>query len=198
MKKIKILFVGVGGQGILLATRVLAEAALKDQVPVVASEVHGMAQRGGVVEANVLLGGYRSPLIAEGEADILVSFEPVEALRALNRCHEKSIIITSTSPLEPFTVKSGLASYPEIEPALSRIRDSFAKLVAYDAVALAREAGTAKAVNIALLGTLMATDMVPVSSQTVRETLARLVKAKFREANLKAFELGWQQWVAQR
>ncbi|WP_456431274.1 indolepyruvate oxidoreductase subunit beta [Thermosulfuriphilus sp.] len=198
MKRLKILFVGVGGQGILLATRILAEAALKDGVPVVASEVHGMAQRGGVVESNVLLGGFRSPLIAEGEADVLVSFEPVEALRALNRCHTQSIIITNTSPIEPFTVKAGIAQYPDVSWAIAKMKESFAKAVAYDAEQVAREAGTSRAVNITLLGTLMATALVPVSPETVRETLASLVKPKFREANLKAFELGWQQWSAQK
>ena len=98
MERLRILAVGVGGQGILLFSRVLGEACLAAGLQVAMSEVHGMAQRGGVVETNIVL-GLRSPLISEGEADVLVGLEPVETLRALPRCRKDTLIISSTDPV---------------------------------------------------------------------------------------------------
>jgi len=103
----RVVFVGVGGQGNLLASRLLGEAALSEGIPAVVSEIHGMAQRGGIVESAVLLGNVSSPIVSDGEADVLVGFEPVETLRALKKCNQETLVITNTHPLPPFTVSVG-------------------------------------------------------------------------------------------
>ncbi len=186
----RILFTGVGGQGTLLASRLLGEAVMAEGLDVCVSEVHGMAQRGGVVESTVMLGGISGPIISEGEADVLVSFEPLETIRALPKCSRKSIIITNTVPIEPFTVKLGQAEYPDVDQWVGFMKDNYATVKALDADSLAKEAGTAKAVNVVLIGTLAATGVLPVSADVLRETIRRTVKPKFVDANLKAFELG--------
>ena len=186
----RILFTGVGGQGTLLASRLLGEAVMAEGLDVCVSEVHGMAQRGGVVESTVMLGGISGPIISEGEADVLVSFEPLETIRALPKCSRKSIIITNTVPIEPFTVKLGQAEYPDVDQWVGFMKDNYATVKALDADSLAKEAGTAKAVNVVLIGTLAATGVLPVSADVLRETIRRTVKPKFVDANLQAFELG--------
>ncbi len=186
----KILFTGVGGQGTLLASRLLGEAAMAAGMDVRVSEVHGMAQRGGVVESTVMLGGLKSPIISQGEADILVSFEPLETIRALNRCSKGSVIVTNTIPITPITVKLGQAEYPDVDHWLNFMKSNYRRVCALDANELAKEAGTSKAVNVVLLGVLIGLNEIPVTKEMVEETIKRQVKPKFVEANLKAFELG--------
>ena len=138
----RIFFAGVGGQGTLLATRVLGEAALLADIPVVVSEVHGMAQRGGVVESAVVIGEVQSPVISDGEVDILMAFEPLEALRAVRKCSSSSLVICNTSPVAPFSVSSGRDHYPEVSDMMQAMSRQVGNLIAYDARPLAREAGS--------------------------------------------------------
>lgn len=188
----KILFTGVGGQGTLLASRLLGQAVMDAGMPVRVSEVHGMAQRGGVVESTVMLGGLNSPIISAGEADILVSFEPLEAIRALGKCSASSTIITNTVPIVPFTVGLGQAEYPDIEYWLQFMKDNYARVCAIDAETMAKDAGTVKAVNVVLLGVLIGLGEVPVSREAMEETIKHHVKPKFVDANLKALSLGYE------
>ncbi len=192
MERQRILFTGVGGQGTLLASRLLGEAAMAENMDVCVSEVHGMAQRGGVVESTVMLGGIAGPIISNGEADVLVSFEPLETIRALARCSRKSVIVTNTVPIEPFTVKLGQAEYPDVDHWIDFMKNNYAVVKALNADALAKDAGTAKAVNVVLLGTLSASGVLPVSADRIRDTISRTVKKKFVDANLKAFDLGFE------
>ncbi len=192
MSRCRILFTGVGGQGTLLASRLLGEAAMAAGMDVVVSEVHGMAQRGGVVESTVQLGGIRSPIISKGEADILVGFEPLETLRALDHCSAESTIITNTIPIVPFTVKLGGPSYPEVDQWIGFMEEQFARVYALDAEALAKEAGTAKAVNVVLLGLLFGSGLIPLEPAAMEATIEARVKPRFVEANLKAFHLGME------
>jgi len=192
MERQRILFTGVGGQGTLLASRLLGEAAMAENMDVCVSEVHGMAQRGGVVESTVMLGGITGPIISNGEADVLVSFEPLETIRALARCSRKSVIVTNTVPIEPFTVKLGQAEYPDVDHWIDFMKNNYAVVKALNADALAKDAGTAKAVNVVLLGTLSASGVLPVSADRIRDTISRTVKKKFVDANLKAFDLGFE------
>jgi indolepyruvate ferredoxin oxidoreductase beta subunit len=188
----RIFFTGVGGQGTLLATRILGEAALLADVHVVVSEIHGMAQRGGVVESAVLLGSLRSPTIADGEADILMGFEPLETTRALCKCSERSLVISSTSPIVPFTVASGRARYPEVADMMATVAKRVAKLVAFDARALARQAGAELAINTVLLGTLMRHGDLPFGREVVEGAIRLRTKGPLVDVNLKAFELGYE------
>ena len=190
MDRLKVLAVGVGGQGILLFSKVLGEACLQEGLPVAMSEVHGMAQRGGVVETNIVI-GWRSPLISEGEADVLVGLEPVETLRALPRCHQETVILSNTNPVIPQIVKDGLASYPELETPLAELQKHFAKVYLFPAEELAKEAGTSRALNMVVLGALAGTNILPFPKEAWLKALEKSVKAKFLEANLKAFEAGY-------
>ena len=156
METKRIVFVGVGGQGNLLASRLLGEAALASKVQVQVSEVHGMAQRGGVVESAVVMGRAVSPIVSSGEADVIVGFEPMETLRALNKANAKTLVITSTAKLPPFTVAIGQGSYPGVEKTLELIRAKVKKLIAFDALKEAQAAGNPLGVNIVLLGALCA------------------------------------------
>jgi len=188
----RIFFTGVGGQGTLLATRILGEAALLADVQVVVSEIHGMAQRGGVVESAVLLGSLHSPTIADGEADILMGFEPLETIRALRKCSERSLVISSTSPIVPFTVSSGRARYPEVADMMASVARRVGRLVAYDARALARHAGAELAINTVLLGTLMRHGDLPFGTDVVERAIRLRTKGPILDINLKAFQLGYE------
>ena len=188
----RIVFVGVGGQGNLLSSRVLGEAALMAGMPVNVSEVHGMAQRGGVVESAVVLGGALSSIVSDGEADVLISFEPSETLRALNKCSRESTVITNIIPLMPFTVAVGKGTYPDIKASLNLIRGKVKRLIALNADALAQEAGSAMAVNVVMLGALAQSRTLPVSPDQLKEALKANLKPKLWDINLKAFDLGYE------
>ena len=119
-KRMRIFFTGVGGQGTLTATTLLARTALEAGLDVVAGEVHGMAQRGGVVESVMLLGGWRSPKLDYGEADVLLGFEPLETLRALPYLQPGGAIFSSSDPLPPLSVALGKAEYPSMQHIMDR------------------------------------------------------------------------------
>ena len=190
METTRLVIVAVGGQGNLLASKVLGEAALISGVPVRMSEIHGMAQRGGVVESAIVFGDAKSSIISDGEADILLGFEPAETLRAINRCSKKTMVITNTATLPPFTVGIGKGNYPEVEEIKRLLAAKTAGLVALDAMALAREAGSPMSVNIVLLGALIQTGALGFTKENVIEAIRRRTKPAFLEKNLKAFELG--------
>ena len=192
MKTWRIFFTGVGGQGTLLATRVLGEAALLTDISAVVSEVHGMAQRGGVVESAVVMGAARSPVISDGEADILMAFEPLETVRALRKCSASSLVIANTSPISPFSVSSGREQYPDVPDIMDTVSNHVERLVSLDARALAREAGSELSVNMVMLGTLMRHGEMPFGREVVETVLNTRTKKAFLEMNLTAFDLGFQ------
>jgi len=192
METTRLIIVAVGGQGNLLASKVLGEAALISGVPVRMSEIHGMAQRGGVVESAIVFGNAKSSIISDGEADILLGFEPVETLRAINRCSKNTMVITNTATLPPFTVSIGNGVYPDVENVKNLLREKTAGLVAIDAMKLAREAGSPMSVNIVLLGALIQTGALGFTRENVIEAIKRRTKPAFLEKNLKAFELGFE------
>jgi indolepyruvate ferredoxin oxidoreductase beta subunit len=189
----RMIIVAVGGQGNLLASKVLGEAALLSGVPVRMSEIHGMAQRGGVVESAIVFGNAESTIISDYEADILVGFEPSETLRALNKCNLNTVVITNLSPLPPFTVAIGSGVYPDLKQAQDLIRAKTAKLIAFDAVALAEEAGNVMSVNMVLLGAIIQAGVIPLSAEKVKEAISTRTKKAFVESNIKAFELGFKE-----
>ena len=192
METTRLIIVAVGGQGNLLASKVLGEAALLADIPVRMSEIHGMAQRGGVVESAVVFGDADSTIISDGEADVLLGFEPSETLRALNKCNADTIVITNTAPLPPFTVAIGKGTYPEVQELQNLIRNKTGKLIAFDAQALAKQAGNIMSLNMVLLGSLIQTGTMPVSADNVREAIQTSTKKAFVDINIKAFELGFE------
>ena len=192
MQTKRLIIVAVGGQGNLLASKVLGEAALLADIPVRMSEIHGMAQRGGVVESAVVFGDADSTIISDAEADVLLGFEPSETLRALNKCNAGTVVITNTAPLPPFTVAIGKGTYPDIQELQELIRNKTARLIAFDALALAKQAGNRMSLNIVLLGSLIQTGIMPVSADNVKEAIRTSTKKAFVDINIKAFELGFE------
>jgi indolepyruvate ferredoxin oxidoreductase beta subunit len=191
MKPTRLILVAVGGQGNLLSSKVIGESALLADIPVRMSEIHGMAQRGGVVESSIVFGDAKSTIISDGEADVLVGFEPSETLRALNKCNPSTVVISNLAPMSPFTVTVGSGVYPDLNKIQSLIRAKTAKLIAFNAEVQAREAGNVLSVNMVLLGALIQTGKIPLSKETVKEAIKTKTKKAFVESNLKAFELGF-------
>ena len=184
--------VGVGGQGILLATELLSEALLRAGHDVKTSEVHGMAQRGGSVFSDVRFGPrVYSPLIPDGETHLLVGFEQIEAVRHLGSLARDGIAVVSKQIILPLGVTLGLVARPR--DLLGRIRALARKLEIIDAPALARKAGSARAANTVTLGAL--SRHLEVAPQLWAEVLRERLGARLLEANLRAFELGRSQAV---
>lgn len=192
MKTTRLIIVAVGGQGNLLASKVLGEAALDAGIPVRMSEIHGMAQRGGVVESAMIFGEAQSTIISDGMADVLVGFEPCETLRALNKCSPKTVVVTNLTPIPPFTVTTGQGIYPDIDGIRTLIRSKTKKLIAVPAADLAEKAGNAMSVNMVLLGALIKTGVLPLSADDVKKAISTKTRTDFAATNLKAFDLGFK------
>ena len=189
MKTKSIMIVGIGGQGTLLASRLLGAALISVGYDVKVSEVHGMSQRGGSVVTYVKYGDkVDSPIVQKGQADLILAFEQLEAARWLPFLKTDGTIIANTQQIDPMPVVTGVATYPD--GVLDAIRKTGVKLRDVDALSLAVEAGSAKAVNVVLIGVMAAHMDIDraVWEQAIRET----VPAKFLEMNLKAFDLGYQ------
>ena len=169
----------------------VGEAALAEGLPVTMSEIHGMAQRGGVVESSVVIGNAFSPTIPDGEADILMAFEPLEALRAIPKCHAGSLIIASTVPIVPFTVAVGQSTYPEVAELELAIKEKISNLLWLDAVELARRAGSERASNTVLVGALAGIGRLPIAKNNWEEALKRTLPSRLLEINRQAFEAGY-------
>ncbi len=190
METKRLVFIGVGGQGNLLASRLLGEAALLMNIPAVVSEIHGMAQRGGIVESAVLLGDVQSPIVSSSEADVLIGFEPLETLRALGKCNNDTVVITNTHPLPPFTVAVGQGTYPPVEETLQFIRERAKKVIELDGNAIAEEVGNPLSLNMVMLGALIGSGTTPIGAEEMKKVLSTSTKKAFLESNLKAFDLG--------
>ena len=187
METKNIIIVGVGGQGSLLASKILGDLLLRQGYDVKVSEVHGMSQRGGSVITYVRFGDrVYSPVVDEGEADYIVSFEILETARWLSYLKPDGQIVTNTQQIDPMPVITGAAKYPE--DLVSKIKAAGVKIDAMDCLSLAREAGSPKAVNIVLLGRL--SHYFSISEEAWQEALAANVPPKFLELNKKAFALG--------
>ncbi|WP_026651164.1 indolepyruvate oxidoreductase subunit beta [Butyrivibrio proteoclasticus] len=187
METKNIMIVGVGGQGSLLASKMLGYLFLTKGYDVKVSEVHGMSQRGGSVVTYVRFGDkVYSPVIDEGEADYIVSFELLEAARWLPYLKKGGVIVTNTQQIDPMPVITGAAEYPE--NLVSKLKESGAKVDALDCLKFANEAGSSKAVNIVLLGRL--SHYFDLSEEAWMEALEANVPEKFLAMNKKAFELG--------
>lgn len=182
-----IMIVGVGGQGTLLASRILGNAVISEGYDVKVSEVHGMSQRGGSVVTYVKYGDkVFSPIIDRGEADMILAFEKLEAARALPYLKEGGTVILNDREIAPMPVITGAAEYPD---GLVADIAAKAKVIAIDALSLSLEAGSAKAVNVVLIGVLARSS--DISKEVWIQTIEDTVPAKFLELNLKAFELGY-------
>ncbi len=186
METKNIMIVGVGGQGSLLASKLLGRLLVNEGYDVKVSEVHGMSQRGGSVVTYVRYGDkVYSPVVDEGEADFIISFELLEAARWLPFLKKDGRIITSTQQVDPMPVITGAAVYPE--DLVTKMKATGANVDAFDALSLAEEAGSSKAVNIALMGSVQIFDF---SEDIWLRAIEECVPPKFLELNKKAFALG--------
>jgi len=185
-------FVGVGGQGNLLVSRLLGEAALAAGIPAVVSEIHGMAQRGGVVESAVLMGDVTSPIVSNGEADVLIGFEPLETLRAMGKANKDTLVITNLQPLPPFTVSVGQGTYPPVDEMVGLISGKVNKVISLRGNDLAEQAGNPLSLNMVMLGALIGSGAVGITPEAMKETISASTKKAFLESNLKAFDLGME------
>lgn len=187
METRNIMIVGVGGQGSLLASKLLGHLLLNEGYDVKVSEVHGMSQRGGSVVTYVRYGSrVASPVIDEGEADFIVSFELLEAARWLPFLKKDGQIVTNIQQIDPMPVVTGAMEYPQ--DLVKKMREAGAKVDAMDCVALAQEAGTVRAVNLVLLGRL--SHYFDFPDEVWQSAIEACVPQKFLEINRKAFELG--------
>ncbi|MBN2557818.1 MAG: indolepyruvate oxidoreductase subunit beta [Clostridia bacterium] len=188
MKAESIMIVGVGGQGTLLASRIIGNALIAMGYDVKMSEVHGMAQRGGSVVTYVKYGEkVNSPIIEKAGADLMLAFEELESARWLPYLKENGTLIMNRQKINPMPVITGSAVYPEgIE---DKIRSAVKNVIALDALALAREAGTAKAVNVVLIGVMAAT--MKIGKEVWIEALGKTIPERFLDMNKKAFEMGY-------
>lgn len=185
---INVLFVGVGGQGILLSADILAKLLTGNGFDVKQAEVHGMSQRGGSVHSMVRFGqNIMSPLISRGEVDYLVAFEELEALRWAPYTRPGGTVIVNTIRIAPAPVALGAAAYPD-DP-VGRMKKTFKKTIAVNAVELGEQAGNVRAANMVMLGALAAG--LSFDKQQWTEIITGRVPAKTLDVNLKAFELGW-------
>ena len=191
--KYSIQIVGVGGQGVLLASMVLGNAAMEAGYDVAMSEVHGMAQRGGSVLCTLRFGDdVISPLESVGGADLLMGFEPAETCRNVGLCNKDSQIIMNLDPVLPSMVAAGFETYPEVDGLVASIKKLTPNLRTIDATELAKQAGKAVAANAVMIGAVAAVKGFPLSKDLLRKTLADNVPPKFLDLNLKAFDLGYE------
>jgi len=187
METKSIMIVGVGGQGSLLASRIIGNVLLSQGYDVKVSEVHGMSQRGGSVVTYVKYGDMvYSPVVEKGEADIIISFEQLEAARYVQYLKKGGHIVTSTQQIDPMPVITGAAEYPE--DIIGKLRAKGVDVIAADALAIAEQAGTSKASNVALMGVV--SKKMDFEESVWLSALEQCVPPKFLELNKKAFALG--------
>ena len=188
-KKISIVLTGVGGQGVITGANILGKAAVNAKVGVFVSEIHGMAQRGGAVVCTVRMGDVSSPLLPAGTADVLLSMEPVEALRNICYVNKKTKIITDINPVIPFTVAVGGEQYPKVQEIINEL-SAHAEVYTIDALKIAKDAGAVITKNTVMLGALAASGVLPFKPEILLGTILDDIPEKYKEVNRKAFEGG--------
>lgn len=190
--KYTVQIVGVGGQGVLLASMVLGNAAMNSGYDVAMSEVHGMAQRGGSVLSTVRFGdGVISPLEADGCADLIMGFEPSETVRNLPLGNRDTTVLMNLDPVLPSMVAAGFETYPEISDLIESVESVSPNLITLDASKIAIEAGKVVAANAVMIGAVAAVKGFPLSKEALLEALKAQVPPKFLELNIRAFEMGY-------
>jgi indolepyruvate ferredoxin oxidoreductase beta subunit len=193
MREFNIVLAGVGGQGILLAAEILGTAAIKEGLNVRVSELHGMAQRGGAVVSNVRIGEkVLAPTVLDGQADVLLGFEPLETLRNLKFASEKALVIMSDEKIPPTELAAKMMKYPSMEEIVEKIHCFTKNVTVVEAAKLAKKAGNILTQNIVLIGALVATGKMPVKTESIMEALRELVPSKHLDINVKAFKLGYE------
>ncbi|NLF33897.1 MAG: indolepyruvate oxidoreductase subunit beta [Thermoplasmatales archaeon] len=195
--KYTVQIVGVGGQGVLMASLVLGNAAMKAGYRVAMSEVHGMAQRGGSVLSTLRMGDdVASPLEAAGGADLIMGFEPVETCRNLPLANRDTGIIMNLDPVYPSMVAAGFEEYPEVDDVIASVRRRTSNLMTIEATNIALRAGSAVAANAVMIGAVAAIRGFPLSKELLKETLLETVPGKAVDLNSSAFDMGYEDMMS--
>ena len=181
-----IILCGVGGQGTILASKLIAAAAMKKGIPVKTAETIGMAQRGGSVFSHLRLGaGEGSPLIGKKRVDLIIAFEPAEAVRQMPFLKEGGSVVVSSRPILPVSAMIGDSTYA-VESIMAYLRDKVDRLTVVDSDAAARELGSMKVLNVVLLGAAVRSGALGLSEQDILAAIHERVPARFHELNEKA------------
>ncbi|MDL2316187.1 indolepyruvate oxidoreductase subunit beta [Desulfovibrio sp. OttesenSCG-928-A18] len=188
--RLRIYLTGVGGQGTLTATTLLSRTLLDQGLDVVSGEIHGMAQRGGVVESTILVGGWRSPSIQHGEADVILGFEALETLRGLPYLAPGGAVFSSTDFVPPPGVNMGRESLPPIRDIEEHTAQLTRKSCFLPLQELGRQAGSVQSGNTALLGAFCASGLLPVGVDALAKGIRSYLPPKIVDVNLRALELG--------
>ena len=183
---------GVGGQGIIKTSVIIGEAAMLEGYDVVMSEIHGMSQRGGSVSTELKIGNFKSSIVEESKADLILAFEPIEVLRGLDKANKDTTLIFNTFPIVPSTLTQTGESYPEIDDIVKNLKDNFDSVYPIEGNGLAKDAGSILSLNMVLLGACVANDSFPLSKETVEAAMKHNLAPKFHEMNLKAIENGYK------
>ena len=185
----KLLLVGVGGQGVLTAARVLGDAAYAAGVGAVVGQLHGMSQRGGSVECSVLFGSGDSSFLV-GDADVLLAFEPLEAARALPHVGPETVVIVNRGTIVPFQLTFRGEGYPSVDGIFETLRARGAVVYGVDGPGLVAQIGVGRTLNVVMLGALAGLGILPFGPDALLEQLTAHLPARFVSANRRAFELG--------
>ncbi|MDD1763341.1 MAG: indolepyruvate oxidoreductase subunit beta [Methanobacteriaceae archaeon] len=191
MKAYSIYISGVGGQGIIKTSVVIGEAAMKTGLEVVMSEIHGMAQRGGGVSTELKIGHAHSSIIADATADLLIAFEPLEALRALPKISKNTHVVMNTTKILPFNIQGSEHPYPHVDDILGEMRSKSKEVKALDALKVATEAGNILAMNMVMLGAALTVPGFPLDKETLMESMKANLPEKTVPINTRAFEEGF-------
>jgi indolepyruvate ferredoxin oxidoreductase beta subunit len=190
--KYTVQIVGVGGQGVLLASMVLGTAAMRSGYKVAMSEVHGMAQRGGSVISTLRFGDdIISPLESAGGADLIIGFEPVETCRNIQLGNKDTFVLMNLDPVYPSMVAAGFEEYPDIQELVESVRSLTENLMTLDATKTAISAGKAVAANAVMIGAAAAVKAFPLKKELLKEVMLEVVPEKSKDLNSKAFEMGY-------
>lgn len=192
MNSYNIYICGVGGQGIIKTSIVIGEAAMKSDLGVVMSEIHGMSQRGGVVSTELKIGDSRSPIIEDMTADILIAFEPMEALRAISKASRDTYVVVNTSSIMPFNIQGSEVPYPEVSAVLEELESKVKRVFAMDAEKMAKEAGHVLSLNMVMLGGATAILGFPIEKEVILRSMKANLPEKSIPINMKAFEDGFE------
>lgn len=185
-----VLLCGVGGQGTVLASRLIALAAMEKGMEARGAETIGMAQRGGCVVSHVRIGEHiHSPMIPKGQADVIIGFEPAEAVRCLPYLKKGGMVVVSPAPIRPVTASLGSGSYTGNE-MMDYLKKCTEHLTVVDGSAICEVCGSPKVLNVALLGAALGSGMIGISTEEMKTAVSKRVPEKFKEMNLKALEMG--------
>ncbi len=194
---VDIYLVGVGGQGIITASKIIGDAAILGDKNVLLSETHGMAQRGGSVVCTARIGDVQSPLIPDGRADLILSFEALETVRAISKANDRTVVVTSTERIVPLSVSAQKLRYPTLEEIKIEVEKVAKRFLAIDARKLAEESGAPMSSNIVMVGALAGTGISELDRAHFEKAIEMNIPRMVQE-NLVAFARGFEataKWI---